>query len=153
MRGLAVMMVLSSAAAWAEPLPARNAGDVRVAVANKVRHAFALKAVADGGWRLELGADAERADLIDVTPGTPARTLSVPVIARVVKLDGVRFVGGHVYHLALRSGARTASGFVYLHPVAAAKQAPRGKVERVKFSDGDNKPSDDAIGTVDKGSL
>jgi hypothetical protein len=154
MRAWVVVLSLWAASAVAEPLPAKNAEDVRVSVANKSRHAFALKPLAAGGWQLELGADAERADLIDVTPGTPARTLTVPVVARAVRFDAVRFVGGHVYHLSLRAGARVASGFVYLHPATAAKERPRGRAERVRF-DPDDAPADDGtnIGRVDKGSL
>jgi hypothetical protein len=153
MRGWVVLLSLWSASALAEPLMAKNAADVRVSVANKTRHAFSLKPLATGGWQLELAADGERADLIDVTPGTPARTLTVAVVARVVRFDDVRFVGGHVYHLSLRSGARVSSGFVYLYPAAAQKVRPRGSVEKVRFSDGDGDTSDGEIGHVDKGAL
>lgn len=154
MRGWVVVLSLWSAGALAEPLPAKNAEDVRVSVANKPRHAFALRPLAAGGWQLDLGADADRAELIDVTPGTPARTLSLPVLARTVRFDAARFVGGHVYHVSLRAGARVTSGFVYLHPAAALKVRARGRAERVRF-DPDETPRDDGegIGVVDKGSL
>jgi len=69
------------------------------------------------------------ADVIDVTPGTPARTLRVMVAGDELLFDGLRFQGGHVYHVQLRRGSEAiGSAFVYLYPEAPQlKDTPRGR--------------------------
>ncbi len=155
MRKLVVVWWLLGASAGADPLAVRNAEDVRVSVAQKARHAWGLKPLPGAaGWQLELRGDADGAEIIDVTPGTPARTLSLAVAARVLRFDPVRFVGGHVYQVQLRGAARASSGLVYLYPDAAAKLAPNKGVARVRF-DADERATDDGSGIerVDKGKL
>jgi hypothetical protein len=154
MRGWMVAVLLVSTSAAAEPLIARNASDVRIAVAGKARHALALKPLpAGGGWRLELAADASAADIVDVTPGTPARTITVAVLGRTLRFDGVRFAGGHVYDVRLRAAGKTPSGFIYLYPAPAAKEKPRKGAERVRFDVDEAPAADDAIAPIDKGPL
>ncbi len=158
MRGLALGLVLSwSALAVAEPLPVKRVESVRVSVANKSQHALALRALPGGaGWRLELAADGESADVIDVTPGTPARTLALPVVGRTLKFDAVRFAGGHVYRVQLHGDKRLAWSFVYLYPDPALLKMPAKKsgAERVRFDEDEKAPVDDgAPARVDKGAL
>ncbi len=110
-------------------LHTRDAESVRVRVAGEAKLGVGLRARSDG-WRLRLqetggGATAE---LIDVTPGTPARMLNVMVTGDELLLDTVRFEGGHVYRLQIRRGDRTiGSGFVYLYPAAPLKDMPRSR--------------------------
>lgn len=156
MRGLALGLVLSwSALAVAEPLPVKRVEAVRVSVANKSQHAIGLRALPGGaGWRLELAAAGDGADAIDVTPGTPARMLSVPLIGRALAFDALRFAGGHVYRVQLRGDRRWS--FVYLYPDPATLKLPPKKsgAERVRFDDNDAPARDDgAPARVDKGSL
>ena len=159
MRGLAFVAVVSwCALATAEPLPVKHAEAVRVSVANKHERAVGLRARPGGaGWQLELAADGQSADVIDVTPGTPARTLAVTVVGRTLKFDALRFAGGHVYRVQLRGDKRMAWGFVYLYPdPAALKMAPakKGGAERVRFDPDEAPAADDgAPARVDKGSL
>jgi len=160
MRGLAFAIVCSwCALAVAEPLPVKHVEAVRVSVANKSQHAIGLRALPGGaGWRLELAGAGEAADIIDVTPGTPARMLSVAVVGRALSFDAVRFAGGHVYRVQLRGDKRAPWSFVYLYPdPAALKLPPRKKAsgaERVRFDEHDAPAADDgAPARVDKGSL
>lgn len=150
-----LLLCAANANAGAAPLQAKNGSDVRIAVANQARHAFALKPSAGhDGWRLELVGDALSADIVDVTPGTPARTITVAVAARTLCFDNVRFTGGHVYQVQLRSAAGLSSGLVYLTPEPAAKERARKGAERVRF-DVDDQPTDDSqgIARVTKGAL
>ncbi len=158
MRALALGIVSSwCAIAAAEPLPAKHVEAVRVSVANKSQHALALRALPAGaGWRLELAGDGSTADAIDVTPGTPARTLAVAVIGRALKFDPLRFSGGHVYRVQLHGDKHGAWSFVYLYPdPAMAKMAPKKRgTQRVRFDGDQAAESDDgAPARVDKGSL
>ena len=158
MRGLALGLVLSCGAiAAAEPLPVKHAEAVRVSVASRSQHAIGLRALPGGaGWRLELAADGGSADAIDVTPGTPARMLSVAVVGRTLSFDAVRFAGGHVYRVQLRGEKRAPWSFVYLYPDPAALKLPPKKsgAERVRFDEHDGPAADDgAPARVDKGSL
>ena len=113
MRGLAFVFasscILATGAAQAEP--SRQSETVRVSLAGRAQRATALRWVGGGGggWQLEVATDRTRAELIDVTPGTPARTLSVPVVGGALSLDAVRFAGGHVYRAQL-AGAEGGAG-------------------------------------------
>lgn len=166
MRGLALGWMICGAVAVggvaaAEPLPVKRVEAVRVSVASKSQHAIGLRALPAGaGWRLDLASDGDggSADAIDVTPGTPARMLSVAVIGRTLTFDPVRFAGGHVYRVQLRGEKRAPWSFVYLYPdPAALKLPPRKKAsaaERVRFDEHDAPTADDgAPARVDKGSL
>ena len=160
MRGLAFAMVFSfGALAVAEPLPVKHVEAVRVSVASRSQHAIGLRALPGGaGWRLELATDGDggSADAIDVTPGTPARMLSVAVVGRALSFDAVRFAGGHVYRVQLRGEKRAPWSFVYLYPDPAALKLPPKKsgAERVRFDEHDGPAADDgAPARVDKGSL
>ncbi|HEX6836824.1 MAG TPA: hypothetical protein VF334_09645 [Polyangia bacterium] len=155
---MALGLVLScGAVAVAEPLPAKHVEAVRVSVASRSQHAIGLRALPAGaGWRLELAADGDSADVIDVTPGTPARMLSVPVVGRALTFDALRFAGGHVYRVQLRGDKRSAWSFVYLYPDPATLKVPAKKrgTERVRFDDNDAPATDEgAPARVDKGSL
>jgi hypothetical protein len=154
MRGLAFVIVLSSGAlAIAEPLPVKHVEAVRVSVANKSQHAIGLRALPGGaGWRLELAGAGDAADIIDVTPGTPARTLSVAVVGRMLAFDAQRFTGGHVYRVQLRGHG--AWSFVYLYPDPSTLKLPKKGTERVRFDADDSAaPDDGAPARTDKGSL
>jgi len=158
MRGLALGLVLSCGAiAAAEPLPVKHVEAVRVSVASRSQHAIGLRALpGSAGWRLELAADGDSADVVDVTPGTPARTLAVPVVGRTLKFDALRFAGGHVYRVQLRGDKRTTWSFVYLYPDPATLKVPPKKsgTERVRFDENDAPAADEgAPARVDKGSL
>jgi hypothetical protein len=153
-------LAISAPVAVAEPLAVRHAEAVRVSVAHKSHPALGLRALpAAAGWRLELAGEGAAADVIDVTPGTPARTLSVPVIGRALVFDTLRFAGGHVYRVQLRGDGRTSWSFVYLYPdPALVKIAPKRRgIERVRFDgDGDAAPAasdDGGPAHLDKGSL
>lgn len=158
MRGLALGVVLSCGAiAAAEPLPVKHVEAVRVSVASRSQHAIGLRALpAAAGWRLELAGDGDSAEVIDVTPGTPARMLSVPVVGRTLTFDALRFAGGHVYRVQLRGDKRTTWSFVYLYPDPATLKLPPKKsgAERVRFDENDAPAADEgAPARVDKGSL
>jgi hypothetical protein len=149
-------LLLVSSIALADGLPARNGDEVRVSVSQKSRKATRLRPSSEG-WRLELGASSANgaAEVFDVTPGTPARTLSVMINGGSLLFDRTRFAGNHVYHVQLRSdGKANASGFVFLVADAPVKEAPRKGAERVRFeSDEPSKPGDDKIQTVEKSPL
>jgi hypothetical protein len=149
--------LLVAAPAQALPLQLKNAESVRVQVNRQSKPAFALRPDKDReGWRLAFvdGANGS-AELVDVTPGTPARTLAVPINGGELFLDGGRFAGGHVYHLVLRrSGAFVGSSYVYLYPVAPLKEGPRRGPQRVQFvADEPANPSSDEIQPVSKSGL
>lgn len=160
MRGLALGIVCAwSALVAAEPLPVKHVEAVRVSVANRSQHALGLRALpAGGGWRLDLAGDGDTAEIIDVTPGTPARTLTVAVIGRMLKLDPLRFAGGHVYRVQLNGDKRPSWSFVYLYPDAATLKLPprkAGAAERVRFDAAEAAAADgdDAPARTDKGAL
>jgi hypothetical protein len=164
MRGLALVFalgcfssVVGAGVARAEP---RNGETVRVSLAGRSQKAVGLRWTDGGGWLFEVAPERTHAELIDMTPGTPARTLSVPIVGGVLKLDGVRFAGGHVYRAQLSGGARPAAQvmLLYLHADPAVAKLPAKKgTERVRF-DGDEAAApeaDDGVGIsrVEKGSL
>jgi hypothetical protein len=160
MRGLALGLVCSWAAlAGAEPPPppVKHAPPtIRVSLANRSQKALALHATPAGGWRLDLEVDAVSADVIDLTPGTPARTVTLAVVTNTIKFDSVRFAGGHVYRVQLNGGKRPIVNLVYLYPDASAAKMPPKKAgpQRVRFDADDKKPAgDDGIPHVDKGKL
>jgi hypothetical protein len=159
MRGLAFVVVFAtSTLAAAEPLPVKHVEAVRVSVANKSQHALGLRALAAGaGWRLDLAGDGDSADVIDVTPGTPARTITIAVVANTIKFDAVRFAGGHVYRVQLNGKKGSSYSLVYLYPDAAKLKLPparKGSAQRVRFDSDDTAASDDgAPARTDKGAL
>ncbi|MGZ3425080.1 MAG: hypothetical protein ACXVCV_00460 [Polyangia bacterium] len=114
----AVVVMSWGALAFAE-LPVKHLDSVRVSVANKSQKAFGLHASAGGGWRLDLEGDGDSADIIDVTPGTPARTITLSVITGTIKFDSVRFAGGHVYRVQLNGKKGSSASLVYLYPDAS----------------------------------
>jgi hypothetical protein len=158
MRALAFVLLLSLPCAARAELPAKHAESVRVSVLNRAQKALGLRALEGGGWRLELTSESVSADLIDMTPGTPARTLTVAVVGGTLKLDGVRFIAGHVYRVQLNGGAKPSVGLVYLYPDASAAKMSTKKAgtQRVRF-DADEPPAagtkDEGISHVEKGSL
>ena len=160
MRGLAFVVTLGivswCALATAEPLSVKHVEAVRVSVANRSQHALGLRALPGAaGWRLELAGAGDAADIIDVTPGTPARTLSVAVIAHALLFDALRFTGGHVYRVALRGDKRATWSFVYLYPDPATLKLPAKKgTERVRFDPDESVDLDDnAPARTEKGAL
>jgi hypothetical protein len=164
MRALAIVPTIALAlwathAAAGEPTPPAKQlqpGPVRVLVANRTQLATGLHALPAGaGWRLDVTSDAQSADIIDLTPGTPARTFTLSVLSRALRFDSMRFVGGHVYRVALRSRGRVSASLVYLYPDPAMAKLPKSGTQRVRF-EGDDAPAaadSDGIRPVNKGSL
>lgn len=155
MRGLAFSLLLLSGVARAD-LPVKHAEAVRVSVANRAQKAVGLHALDGGGWRLELAVEGASAEVIDLTPGTPARTLSIAVVAGTLKFDSVRFAAGHVYRVQLNGTAKGPSvGLVYLYPDATAAKLPARKsgTQRVRFDNDEAPAKDEGITRVEKGSL
>jgi hypothetical protein len=147
--------LLAGTAAFADGLPARNGDEVRLNVNQKSKKALRLRPAGEG-WRLELGVTNANgvADVFDVTPGTPARTMAVNVNGGSILFDRVRFAGGHAYRVQLHSdGKATASGFVFLVPDPPAKEAPRRGAERLRFETDDKPVGDDKIQPVEKAPL
>jgi hypothetical protein len=141
--------------ASAEPLQAVNARDVRVTL-GKLQKALGVDETPEkDGWRLQLRAPADGvAEVFDVTPGTPAITFSLRLVAGLISFDISRFAGGHTYHVAIRGKSGTSAGLVYLYPDAvAAKQARRNATTRVKFEEHDAPAGDGEIAVQKKGSL
>src|SRR5437667_1370330 len=103
MRGQAWCLALRAAtgASAAEKVaPPLKPTEIRVSVANKSQKALGLRPLPAGaGWRLDLAADADSVDIIDLTPGTPARTTTLPVAGRALRFDALRFAAGHVYRV------------------------------------------------------
>ncbi|HEY2744900.1 MAG TPA: hypothetical protein VGL86_09775 [Polyangia bacterium] len=162
MRGLALLVSALGFVATAnalEPLPVKHVESVRVSVANRAQKALALHATASGGWRLDLEGDGVSADVIDVTPGTPARTLTIAVVVNTLKFERGQFAGGHVYRVQLNGGKRPAVSLVYLYPDAAPAKmpAPGNKKaagpQRVRFDGNEPATKDEGISRVEKGSL
>jgi hypothetical protein len=157
-RVLFLSFLLCGAVAQADGLPARNGDEVRLNVNQRSRKATRLRPTGEG-WRLELSATSANgaADVFDVTPGTPARTLSVMVNGGSILFDRVRFAGGHAYRVQLRSNGRAAeSGFVFLVADPPPKELPRRGAERLRFDDEtakSSKTSDDKIAPVEKAPL
>ena len=151
-RALALLTLTLASTAQAEPLVPKNAVEVRLS-APRGKRAFALHPTKDG-WLLELGPSAANgvAEVIDLTPGTPARTVALSVLGGQLRFDRARFAGGHAYRVQLRfDGKLGASGLVYLTPEAPAKDAPKKTIQRLRFDpDESASPTGDAIQTVDK---
>jgi hypothetical protein len=146
----------------AEPLKASNAQDVRVSVAARPQRALGVRATPDqSGWRLQLRAPVEGvAEVFDVTPGTPAITFTLRLVAGLISFDLARFAGGHTYHVAVKSasatGSGTSTGLVYLYPNATTlKQPRRAAATRVRFDEHEAKApaGSDEIVAEKKGSL
>ena len=156
MRGLAFVVLCSWCALARAELPVKHVDSVRVSVANRSQKALALRAAAAGGWRLDLEGEGDTADVIDLTPGTPARTITLAVVTNTLQFDAVRFTGGHVYRVQLNGKKRPSVSLVYLYPDPSKLKLPPTKktsAQRVRF-DGDDAPArDDGITRVDKGAL
>jgi hypothetical protein len=152
----ASLILALPAAAFGQPLKARNVKEVRVALSGRAFKGLQVRPTPEG-WRLQLGATqgTGSAEIIDVTPGTPARTVTVPISAGDVLFDRVRFAGGHVYRVQLRvDGQAASSGYVYLAPEVIAKEPKRAETERVKFDANEPAPAhEDAILHVEKSPL
>ena len=153
LRGFAFLIVLGLALpSVASPLRLRNQA-IRVRVNGESKPGYQLRPEGPNGniWklRLELTDAQARFDVIDVTPNTPARTISLRANAGEVVFDG-RFEGGHVYRIA----TATSSTFVYLQP-PAVMQAPQQKgPAKVDFEPGEKALADDSgIEAAHKGSL
>ncbi len=160
MRVALILFALVSAVgpAVASPLKARNSEVIQLKVGSQRRDTIALRARTEG-WRLVLSGTTANgsAEIVDLTPGTPARTLSVILNGDELLLDNTRFVGGHVYRVQLRrGGVAVESGFVYLYPMVYLKDAPRSKEpQRLKFAGDEAAASDgdDTIKPVSKSGL
>jgi hypothetical protein len=143
MRRAALVLAFAAFGAFVSSANAAAALRLRGAKVVRVRGVagtpFQIAADASG-WRLELAelpAAGTSAELIDVTPGTPARMLTVRVEGTTLHLDDFRFVAGHVYRLQLRkAGAPMAVALVYLPP--RADDLPRAtSSNRVDFVEGE----------------
>jgi hypothetical protein len=157
MKSVILGLLLSSGAVFGAPLELLGGESVRVKVAGQSKAGFAIHPGGEDGWRVRLGATqgAVTAELIDVTPGTPARTLRVAVVGGELFLDGVRFHGNHVYRVDVRrAGISLGSALVYLRPRAQLKEAPRRKeATRVDFASDVTEPVSDEIAPVTKSPL
>src|SRR6478672_2022388 len=125
MRVAVILFALGSigGSLWAEPLKARNHEVIQVKVGSQRRGTIALHARPEG-WRLELSGSTANgsAEVVDLTPGTPARTLSVIINGDELLLDNTRFIANHVYRVQLRrGGVAVESGYVYLYPLVVLK--------------------------------
>src|SRR5882672_8251048 len=111
MRGQALGLLLCAASvSAAEKVAPLKPTEIRVSVANKSQKALGLRPLPAGaGWRLDLAADADSVDIIDLTPGTPARTTTLPVVAHGLRFDPLRFAGGHVYRVQARLAGKPSS--------------------------------------------
>jgi len=131
-------MFVFCAAASAGPLKVKNAVAVRVNMAAGSQRGLGVKPERDG-WRLQLSLATvnkdTQVDVIDVTPGTPARTVSVVLHGDEAVLDGQRFEGGHVYRVQLRSTAGLDSAYVYLYPSASASAAAKEGPTKLEFAE------------------
>ncbi len=114
----------------AAPLKIKNATTVRVTMAAGAQRGVAVKPGEDG-WKLQLilakASQDTSVEIIDVTPGTLASTVSVGLRGEEALLDSQRFFGGHVYRVQVRVGAGLESAYVYLYPsspLATVKQGP-----------------------------
>jgi hypothetical protein len=143
-RYLVPVVVLALASSVdAAPLVARNVKRVRVHVNRRARRGLGVQSIPHG-WRLALrDRGSGDAQAIDVTPGTPARTVDMPVAGGVLFFDLDRFAAGHTYHVRVHRagmGARVARGYVYLLP---PPRRPTAAPQRLDFTDGDE-PADAA---------
>lgn len=141
-------------AAPAAPFKVKNAKVVRVKVGADSKAGLQLVAD-DHGWRMKLDhapTSLLRLSVIDVTPNTPAQTMSVRVNAGEALFDAHRFQGGHVYRVS--APGLDGASFVYLAPSATlAAPAPKGP-GRVDFEEGESAVADEGgIETAKKGSL
>ena len=161
MRRLVFLLLLLVVCSWcalavavAEPLPVKHIGAIHVSVANRKQKALGLHALRSGGWRLDLEGDGDSADVIDLTPGTPARTFTVAVITNTLKFDALRFVGGHIYRVQLNGAKRPSVSLVYLYPGAPTAQRPKkAAAQRLRFDTEETPTHGDGISRVDKGKL
>lgn len=159
-KALVLALLFLSLPAAADPLKAENASDVRVPMAAKLQRALGVRVTTEkDGWRLQLRAPVEGvAEVFDVTPGSPAVTFTLRLVAGMISFDLARFSGGHTYHVAVRSPQSVSTGLVYLYPDASAvkQQARRGAAgaTRVRFEDNEPAPAgSDEITPEKKGSL
>lgn len=134
----------------------RLAKVVRVKVGNGTRRGIGLHACSDG-WHLELGSVSSVAEVIDVTPSAPARTLTLAVRNEELLFEPRRFIGGHVYQVQLFSGdERRDTLWVVLFPSArleegkALERPLKELPQHFKFVDDEPALSDEAIQTVAK---
>jgi hypothetical protein len=159
MRGLALVvsaLCVGGVANAMGPLPVKHIEAVRVSVSNRAQKALGLRAATGGGWRLDLEGDGVSADVIDLTPGTPARTVTIAVITNTIRFDSARFAGGHVYRVQLNGGPKgPLASLVYLYPDAAPAKMPAKKAgpQRVRFDGNEPETKDEGISRVEKGSL
>ena len=152
---LALALLVSLPVA-ADPLKAVNAQDVRVPLAAKPLRALGVRGTPEkDGWRLQLRTPSDgTAEVFDVTPGTPAITFTLRLVAGLISFDLGRFAGGHTYHVAVRGKSATSSGLVYLYPDAPIAKQSRAAATRVKFEDNEPAPAgSDEIVVEKKGSL
>src|SRR5947208_3311175 len=99
-----LLVLVTSTAAFAAPLRARNGESMRVRVDGHSERAIGLRQSATrAAWRLELGAPSGGvASVYDVTGGGVAQTKwLVPVLAGGLTFDSSRFVAGHAYRVEL----------------------------------------------------
>lgn len=132
---------------------ATNASAVRVRVNGDSKAGLQLRSQDDAGWRLKLEGQLGlmRLSAIDVTPGTPAQTLSVRVAAGEALFDAQRFQGGHVYRVSSAEGAT----YVYLQPSATLAAQPKSNGPgQIDFAEGERAVADEGnIEPAKKGSL
>jgi hypothetical protein len=132
----------------------QGARPMRLKVGNGTRRGVGLSHEADG-WHLEVArVETTMAQIIDVTPGAPVRTLTLAIHDGELIFDPRRFVSGHVYQVSLMSDdASLGTRWVFLVPdptrVKEPTFAPK-EPQRLKFVDHETTDGDDTIQPVQK---
>jgi hypothetical protein len=127
---------------------------MRLKVGNGTRRGVGLSHEADG-WHLELASvESTIAQIIDVTPGAPARTLTLAIHDGELIFDPRRFAGGHVYQVSLMSDAASqGTRWVFLVPAPTRVKEPTvapKEPQQLKFIEHESTNSDDTIQPVQK---
>jgi hypothetical protein len=142
---LAGLLACGSAAS-AAPMLVRNAKSVTVALGAKRTQAFALRAEASGGWRLQIPGLSGVLALKDVTQGAGSSSIQLTLGPAGILLDNFRFRADHAYQIEIRHGEQVVgSGVIYLRPPTRSS--------RVNFSDDDRLSEGPEVAIYDKGRL
>jgi hypothetical protein len=145
MRWFLLAILLGASQAAAAPLIGKHARRMLVSVNHHRRGGLGVRPCSDG-WHLRLAHSPNGlAELIDVSPRTPARTISQGLDGDELYLDTGRFKGGHVYQLQLRRGEAIVSrGYVYLYPRSSRSARDCPAPQRLVFGSAEmSEPGDD----------
>jgi hypothetical protein len=133
-----LLLLGAAAPASGSPLVGRHVRRLHLSINHKKQAALGVRPCADG-WHLTLPRkDNALADRLDVTPRTPARTLSQGLDGDELYLDSSRFAGGHTYQLQLRRGETTVGrGYVFLYPKRSKPARDCPAPQRFEFGSGE----------------